>query len=102
LTEADLAKSGARADPTQERWSAVESMLATVIDEMRISRWTYVQAHSDKTIPKPTPIPRPGVPSRTGRLMKLSDAQRIDPRLRGLGEAEAQAMLDRLTGKGGQ
>jgi len=99
-SEAELAKSGARADPAKERWSAVESMMATIIDEMRISRWTYAQAHSETTVTKPTPIPRPGVAARNGRVMRLVDAQRIDPRLRGLSEDEAQAMLDRMTGRG--
>lgn len=99
-SEADLAKSGARADPTRESWSALESMIATLIDEMRILRWTYVQAHSDTSVPRPTPVPRPGVSDRKGKLMKLADAQKIDPRLRGLSEREAQEMLDRMTGRG--
>jgi hypothetical protein len=98
--EKDLALHGAESDYTAGKWSSIESMLATVIDEMRLSRWTYVQAHSESAIPKPTPIPRPGLPSRYGKVISIEDAQKIDPRLRGLSRDEAQAMLDRMSGRG--
>lgn len=100
MPDSELAVNNAKADSTKAAWSTLESMLATVIDEIRLSRWAYAQTHSESTVPKPDPVPRPGLPARAGRLIRLEDAQKIDPRLRGLSEREAQEMLDRMTGRG--
>jgi len=78
----------------------METLLAALVDEVRMNTWVYVQAHSDKRVERPTPIRRPGLPARRERRMSLADAQMIDPRLRGLSEEEAQETLDRLTGRG--
>jgi hypothetical protein len=87
-------------DPTKAPWSAAETLLASVIDEIRNLGWTYVQGHSDSSIPKPLPVPRPGVTGRR-RLKRISleNARKLDPRLRGLSDTEVQAMLNRLTGR---
>jgi len=100
--ERELSRSESSYDPAKGRWGSVESMLAALIDEVRYGNWIYVQAHSGQRVERPTPIRRPGISARHEKRMSLTDAQRIDPRLRGLSEEEAQAMLDRLTGKGGQ
>ena len=81
-------------DPVRAPWSTVEAMLASLIDEVRINSWLYAQAHSDSTLPKPQPIPRPGVRSRKRRGLPLEAAIALDPRLRGMSPEEAQAFLD--------
>ena len=98
--EKELSRSESSYDPAKGRWGSVESMLAVLIDEVRYGNWIYVQAHSERKVERPTPIRRPGLPARRERRMSLADAQRIDPRLRGLSEEEAQVMLDGLTGRG--
>jgi len=95
-----LSRAEATADSAKSRWSGMETLLATLIDEVRTNTWVYVQAHSDQRVERPEPIRRPGLPARRERRMNLADAQKIDPRLRGLSEEEAQATLDRLTGRG--
>jgi len=96
--ERDLSR--AERDPAKGRWSGIETLLAALIDEVRTNTWIYAQAHSDRRVDRPTPIRRPGMPARREKRMSLSDAQKLDPRLRGLSEEEAQATLDRLTGRG--
>lgn len=100
MSESDLAKSGAVSDPAQGKWSHIEILLATLIDEIRSINANYVQAHSEHKITPPTPIRRPGATARRGKLMSLAEAQKIDPRLRGLSEEEAQATLDIIAGRG--
>lgn len=95
----------AAGDPTKARWSTMEGLLATLIDEVRQLSWVYASAHTDTKIPRPEPIKRPGVSGPSRRKLKrisLVDARRLDPRLRGLADAEAQTKLDRLTGRGGE
>lgn len=97
--ERDLAIQGAEVDPARGRWSAVESMLASILDEIRMGNWAFVQANSETSVPRPEPIPRPGV-HRRGKVMRIEDAMKIDPRLRGLSPEEAQAVMDGMTGRG--
>lgn len=85
-------------DPATGKWSTVETLLAVLIDEMRIWQWIYVQAHTDKKLPRPDPIRRPGVASRPKRRLALATVQAMDPRLRGLSPEETQSRLDELTG----
>lgn len=89
-------------DPTEARWSTTETLLATLIDEVRINSWLYERAHSDHQIPKPEPIKRPGVNVRKRhlRVIDMDRAQRMDPRLRGLSAEEAQMKLNEMTGRG--
>jgi hypothetical protein len=87
------------ADQTQTAWSNTEGLLATLIDEIRQLSWLYATANSGKTIPKPEPIKRPGIGARTERKLSLVNAQRLDPRLRGLSDEAAQERLDMLTGR---
>lgn len=98
--ESELAKGGAKSDPAQGSWSAMESMMAALIDEVKMNTWVYVQAHSEKTVPRPEPTRRPGVTGRRGKLMPLSDAMKLDPRMRGMSEEQAQEFMDRVTGRG--
>jgi hypothetical protein len=88
-------------DPTKASWSAVESLFATLIDEVRQLEWMYAQSHSDNPIPRPKPMRRPGVDAkRKLRPMRLEVAQALDPRLRGLSAEEAQEKLRRLISHG--
>lgn len=98
--EAELAKGSAKSDPALGSWSAMESMMASLIDEVRLNTWVYIQAHSEQSVQKPEPIRRPGVTGRRGKLMPLADAARIDPRMRGMSEEQAQEFMDRVTGRG--
>ena len=88
-------------DPVMAPWSTVEMFMATLIDEVRNVGWMYASSHSNGTIPKPVPIKRPGLsaPGGSGRIVDLSQAQKLDPRLRGLSLEEAQAKLDMMIGR---
>lgn len=99
-SESELAISSAKADPARGRWSATDSMLASILDEMRMGNWAYVQVHSEQSVPRPEPIRRPGVSGRRGKLMTLEAAMKIDPRLRGMESGEAQQFLDGVRGRG--
>ena len=85
-------------DPTKGNWSNLENLVATAIDEIRNSQWMYASAHSERTVRRPQPIPRPGIKPVTRRTMPIEDARKIDPRLRGIPDDQVQDMLDRLTG----
>lgn len=102
VPEETLAESAG--DSAQARWSTMEGLTATLIDEIRQLEWMYASAHSDQKLQKPQPIRRPGVSSNRPRRrqVSLARAQKMDPRLRGLSEEEAQAKLDMLTGRGGE
>lgn len=97
-SESELARNSAKADPSRGRWSATDSMLASILDELRMGNWAYVQVHSEQSVPRPEPIRRPGVSGRRGKVMTLEDAMRIDPRLRGMEPDEAQRFLDEVRG----
>lgn len=98
--ESELAKSSAQADPARGRWSATDSMLASILDEIRMGNWAYVQVHSDQSVSRPEPIRRPGVSGRRGKMITLEDAMRLDPRMRGMELEEAQRFLDGVRGRG--
>lgn len=88
------------ADPVKARWSAMEGLMATLIDEVRNLSWAYASAHSEQAIPKPEPIKRPGVGrSRKRHQISLSDARKMDPRLRLVRDEDAQDALDEITGR---
>lgn len=99
-SESELARNSAQADPARGRWSATESMLASILDAIRMGNWAYVQVHSEQSVPKPEPIRRPGVSGRRGKVMTLEDAMKIDPRIRGMEPDEAQRFLDGVRGRG--
>lgn len=100
LPEDNLARRAG--DPVKAPWSTLESLMAALIDEVRNVGWMYASRNSESTIPRPVPIPRPGLSARKqrGRIVDLARAQKLDPRLRGLSPEEAQDMMDRLTGHG--
>jgi hypothetical protein len=88
-------------DPVKARWSAMEGLTATLIDEVRNLIWIYQSAHTEQAIPRPEPIKRPGVTGRTRKLrqISLSDARKMDPRLRLVRDEDAQDALDEITGR---
>lgn len=79
--EATGNSSAAPHDAAEDRWSSMEMLLATLIDELRFMRWTYGSVHGSKSAP-PSPVRRPGA-GGSGRK-RMSDEQRrlLDPRLR--------------------
>lgn len=87
-------------DPTKSSWSLVETLLAALIDEVRNVGWMYASAHSDKRVPRPTPIPRPGVDSAHRRKVNVDNLKALDPRLRDLSDEEALDQYRRMTGRG--
>jgi len=93
-----LAERAAGADPSKSAWSTAETLLAVLIDEIRVGNWMYASAHTDRTLSRPEPLARPGVRSRRLRRLSLADARAIDPRLRTLPDAEAVETFRRLHG----
>lgn len=76
--------------------------MAVLIDEVRNLSWAYASAHSESKIPRPEPVKRPGLATRRSkrRAISMAVARRLDPRLRGLSDEEAQAFLDKVVGRG--
>jgi hypothetical protein len=74
--------------------------MAMIVDDIRVLIWMYASAHSQSALPKPKPVPRPGARrGRRRRAIDMATAMRLDPRLRGLTAAQAQARLDEITGR---
>jgi hypothetical protein len=49
------------AEPGEGRWSHTDVLLARLIDAVNENTWAVMQTQSEETVPKPDPIPRPGV-----------------------------------------
>lgn len=71
-------------DAAQGRWSSAEMLMATMIDEIRLLRWTYVSAHAKNGGgAPPEPVRRPGGTARRPRSRLTAEQRRaLDPRLR--------------------
>jgi hypothetical protein len=88
-------------DASRAPWSAAETLLAVLVDETRTHAWMYASAHSEERIPRPEPLPRPGIgPRKRRKLVSVEELQRMDPRLRGKSPEEMQEFLDRISGRG--
>jgi len=88
-------------DPKRAPWSSIEFLLATLIDEVRNLSWMYAQSHSKGKVPRPEPIPRPGVQAgKRRRQMSVEEIKAIDPRLRELSDEEAMQRYREMTGRG--
>lgn len=98
MPASNLARDSDGLDPARANWSSIETLTALLIDEVRQQTWVYIQSKSPSAVPRPSPIPRPGLPERALRPISLAAAQVLDPRLRGLSEEEAQDKLDAITG----
>lgn len=61
-------------DPREGRWSQIEMLLASVVDELRYLRHEYRTANGDKKSKAPNPVVRPGV-EKPKSQEKLSDDQ---------------------------
>lgn len=66
-------------------WGSVEHLLAMAVDALRMANW---QRSSDKKIPRPEPIPRPGT-SASRQRPRLSPAE-TSARLRDLQRRSAR------------
>jgi len=93
--EAELAQ--ATGDSARAPWSALESLVAALIDELRQFEWMYASAHS-KTAPNaPEPIRRPGINGRRHRgkkLMRISEIRTLDPRMRNMSDDEIRELMN--------
>lgn len=71
----DVARSDT--DPAEGRWSQLETLAGALVNELRIFRWTYVAAHSEKhkTPPQPEMVRLPGADRAKRRQQRFSDAQ---------------------------
>lgn len=71
--------------PDLAPWSGTETMLARVLDEIRLLRMVTAAANGAKP-GEFTPTPRPGIPPKSAKTSRksLNDEQRraLDPRLR--------------------
>jgi hypothetical protein len=85
---------GAAGDPEESTWSAIELLIALLIDEIRDLAWMYASTHSERPIARPEPIARPGIRRAPRRkVVSLSEARRVDPRLRSMSDEEAVEAL---------
>lgn len=91
--EEQLATAGL--DPTLAPWSTLETLVASVIDEIRNLAWMYASAHSKSAPQRPEFIKRPGINKRRGRkLMRMSEVRMLDPRLRNMTDDEIREMMN--------
>lgn len=69
--------------PDKAPWSSVEMLLASIKDEIVLSRSVAIAA-AGSTPPEFHPTPRPGIPPTSASRTGLTDEQRraLDPRLR--------------------
>ena len=76
-------------------------LLATLIDEVRISNWLYVSAHSKdgNAGPRPEAIRRPGSKRRRRKLMRVSEVRELDPRLKNMSDQEIVNLMGSTYGK---
>jgi len=67
-----------KADPSEAPWSALEMLVATLIDEVRGVRSAYATVHTGTVIQPPAPIPRPGTKLARSkqRTKHMNDKQR--------------------------
>ena len=81
--DAPVQQEAAPADPAEGRWSSTEMLMALLVDEVRLLRWTTVAANagSNAAGSPPDPVGRPGAKPRRKRL-SMKDRLRLDPRLR--------------------
>ena len=87
-------------DPAKGKWSSAETLLATLIDEVRAYRADFAQVNSKNTVRRPKPIARPGLGRKPGKVLDVEKLKELDPRLRGLSDEEALETYRRLTGRG--
>lgn len=78
-------------EPDKDPWSHTEMLLARVVDEVAMLRWTTVAVQPGAKAPAaPEPMRRPGYRGKRGRrAMTREQAARIDPRLRAVPESTA-------------
>lgn len=82
------AEDGEPPDASEGRWSALEMLMATAVDELRALRWQHGAVHGSKGSP-PSPLRRPGAaPRRHGRLT-MEQRRLLDPRLRVVEDPES-------------
>lgn len=75
------------ADPADGQWSLQEMLLASVVDELRFSRFEFRQVNTKNPGPAPSQVGRPGVKTKKKRrrntAITMEQRRRLDPRMRG-------------------
>ncbi|MBT2412639.1 hypothetical protein J7I94_19085 [Streptomyces sp. ISL-12] len=87
----EMEKSTVESRPDLAPWSGTETLLARVMDEIRLLRHTLIAVNGNKP-PAFEPTPRPGIPpKRKQTYRRLDESQRraLDPRLRNQPPKEA-------------
>ena len=92
--EAELAQ--ATGDAARAPWSTLESLVASLIDELRNFAWMYASVHAKSAPKRPEPIRRPGSTGRHhGRkLMRISEIRTLDPRMRNMSDDEIRELMN--------
>lgn len=75
---------GPKHDPADDRWSKLEMLVATLIDEFRFYRHDYRGVHTKggNAGPAPEPVGRPGIRMKR-KPYTMSQRMMLDPRMRG-------------------
>lgn len=100
--ETELAK--ATGDSARAPWSTLESLVASLVDEVRQFAWMYSSVHAKNAAPKrPDPIRRPGSTGKrhSGKLMRISEIRTLDPRMRNMSDDEIRELLNSPAMRGG-
>jgi hypothetical protein len=98
--EAELA--AAVGDSAHAPWSTLETLIASLIDELRQLSWMYSTVHSKTAPKKPEPIRRPGVTGRRhGKLMRISEIRALDPRMRNMSDDQIRELMNSPMMRGG-
>lgn len=64
-------------DPNDAPWSKLEILVTTLIDAVHENTWAVLQSQTDKELPRPAPMPRPGVAKEPAHRQR----KEADPRL---------------------
>ncbi|MET9959330.1 hypothetical protein ABZ128_09610 [Streptomyces sp. NPDC006326] len=83
IDPAELEQASGEHRPDLAQWSALEMLLATIRDEIVLSRHVAIAAAGQKP-GEFQPMPRPGIPPKSAQKRGMTDEQRraLDPRLR--------------------
>ncbi|MFB7919228.1 hypothetical protein [Streptomyces sp. NPDC056061] len=83
ISDDELQKASSDYRPDKAPWSSVEILLASIKDEITLSRGAAIAIAGGKPV-EFHPTPRPGIPPKSVTRRGMTDEQRraIDPRLR--------------------
>ncbi|QEU76878.1 hypothetical protein CP967_31130 [Streptomyces nitrosporeus] len=78
-----MAQASSEYRPDKAAWSRIETFMAQLVDELRLSRSVAIAAAGGKP-PEFRPVPRPGIPPKSASPKRMTDEMRreLDPRMR--------------------